>query len=270
MLNLRRVRGNLVRIVASVLIIPSATIVLNSVEPSPAAAVTPCEFAYDGWVTTNYANEGIYGDVNYQSGDMSITNATYDHAALYVDSNSQHDPHANNSAGQDWLQVGYFVGTADQTTTTTTQVYAESADQYGGPNLKLFSVSGFPLGNRWFSVTYTGESNGSYGYYIGTYSLSYDTLWTSWMIDPHYSLQAAQAEGYSDVDACPTFVDGLFGTNGNQSSPSWNSSTELEIDTNTSGDVLWTPSAIATSPHTYSPPYSIHNYSDDDAFNSTG
>lgn len=237
---------------------------------TPAAALSGCGsggYSWGGYYTTNHANQGILGDINYASGDFTLNSGV--HALNYVDASSQAD--ASAAYGNDWLQAGYALGQIDTADATTPQVYVESNDQNGGPNARIFANSEYPLGNHWFETEYSGEYSSGRGYYLATYSLNYNLLWTAWEVDPTYTQQYAQVEGSANSgDYCPTISNSLFGTNGNELSPNWNSNTQLEIATNGSPvDVIWTPNAIATTSHGVAP-YSVNTYSSDSAFNGHG
>lgn len=116
----------------------------------------------------------------------------------------------------------------------------------------------------------TGE-NGR-GLYEAYYGESLDYLAQAWLINPMYTLQEALAEGYLGDSSgwCPEFNYGFFGTNGQISNLTWDSTTELYIYNNTPAEVLLSPSNVATHNYTDSPPYDITTFSSDDAYYAYG
>lgn len=162
--------------------------------------------------------------------------------------------------------------TADGETTTSTEVYAENNDlNVSSPRLHLYPDLAW--GNHYFTVYWTGETGyGGRGLYVAYYSLNYDFLAQAYLIQPQSTQQSGTAEGYlgNTSGYCPKFVNGCFGTSGDISNPSWNSSTELYIDTNQPQFVPWTPANIETSSATDSPPYLIQTFNDYDAYNAYG
>jgi hypothetical protein len=217
-------------------------------------------YYYAGFYTTNYANEGVEGDINYAQDDMILYNDATDHAALWIGAVSQSDTHEYVYDGIDWLQAGYMVGKADgHPPEDSTVVYAEANDLND-------------RGNHWFVVFNTGEAGvGGRDVFQALYSLNDTPLATAQLIDPHATQEDANSEAYLGDSSgwCPEIAQGLFGTNGSSTDPSWNSSTELEIYNNDPAYVPWEPSYIATSPGT-DPPYHTDTYLAYDAFESYG
>lgn len=80
-------------------------------EVASATSICYQHYYYSGYITTNYANRGISGDILYNKDDMYLYDDSTDHAALYLNNSSQPD----SSVSYDhfgWLQAGYFVGSA--------------------------------------------------------------------------------------------------------------------------------------------------------------
>jgi len=267
--------------VIGVLLIPFLYVLASAVLPVPnASATSECYRTdyYSGFITEYYHNQGVMGDLDYYAGDMELYDNSTDHGAIWLGNLSQADP--NNGWGDDWNQVGYLLGSVDNKTTNTTEVY----DELAGPNtgavatLYLYPTSEYPWGNHWFTDYNTGETEviagSTYGYYEGTYSLNYDVLGTSWMDDPTYTQQESNTEAYLGNSGgwCPGFHDTPFGTNGDLTDPTWNSSTELEIYDNTYGGEWepWTPGSVATQNAIPMGYYNRDVYSNDDAWLSWG
>ena len=54
-----------------------------------AAATSVCydAYKYAGYVTTYFHNQGVYGDINYSSGDMELYDDLTDHGAIWIGRN---------------------------------------------------------------------------------------------------------------------------------------------------------------------------------------
>jgi hypothetical protein len=224
---------------------------------------------YTGYITSNYANRGIVGDINYAQSDMQLYDDNTDHALLYIDNASQPDPSVPQTYGFGWLQGGFGVGKLDNMQTDTTEVYGESLDlNDSAPDAHFYPDLAW--GNRYFQNYWTGETgyNGR-GLYVAGYSDSDTWLAQSYLIDPAGTEQFGGAEArLNDPNGtCPEIVAGYFGTTG--SADSWDSSTELYIDNNQPMLVPWTPANIETQPYVDTH-YSLTTYNSDDAFDSYG
>ena len=164
------------------------------------------------------------------------------------------------------------MGSADGKTTDTTKAYLETNGPNGGPSVTFFPTSSYPWGNRWWTIAWTLEKDGSgHGQYYATYSLNYTILGYAWLSQPSQTTQIAQGEGYQgDPNGyCPRLIEALYGTNGNLGNLSWDASTEMEI-ANTNGNwVLWVPNNIDTTKYVTSP-YAMVTYHQDDAFDGYG
>jgi hypothetical protein len=273
---------NYVMTTMGVLLTPLFYAFASATLPVPnASATSECYQTYywSGYVTDYHHNQGIEGDLDSYANDIQVYDDNTDHGLVWLGDISSSDP--NNEIGQDWNQVGYMLGTIDDQTTDTTEVYDElvgPATQGDVPTLHRYPESEYPWDNRWFTDSNTGETEviagNTYGLYEGTYSLDYDDLGTNWMIMPTYTWQESNTEAYlGDSNGwCPYFSTTPFGTTGDLNDPAWNSSTELEINDNTDGGEweLWTPSSVATEQITTSGPYSLYSYSSDDAWFSSG
>jgi len=246
-----------------------------------AGAATTCydngagDYAWAGYETTYSHNQGVSGDIHYQANDVTITTVDHQHALSYVGVATPPNSDSLSTEKFDSLQAGFGIGNVDGQKTGTTQVFAEIIDQ-NSVRAHYYPTSQYPWGNRLFTVHNTGTTDGNgYGLYISLYSDQNLLLLQGWMINPHYTFQYAQIEGYAEnfyYQSCPLFSHALFGSNGNESSPSWDYTTVTWIYTNSvdTGWTEWTPVSIYTVPHVTGP-YSITDtYNDDDAFNSAG
>jgi hypothetical protein len=236
-----------------------------------ASASSVCYNAYKyGGYETGDVMEGVEGDIDASSSKMSVSDSDTDHAALWIGSNSQADS-GQTPYSADWIQAGYFVGAVNGIQTSSVEVYSEYVD----PDTTYADDELFPsygTGNHYFSVYYTGETGmGGRGLYGAYYSLSYDLLAESYLIDPSDSLQEvnSEAEAGSSSSACPKFTSGLIGTNGD-SSPGYSSSTIVNVlDPGHDDWISFTPTNVTLTNITDSP-YSLDVYSSDDAFGVSG
>lgn len=239
-------------------------------EDASASSVCYNHYRYSSNETTYTHNRGILGDINESTGDLSVSDTNNDHAVLYVDDYSVPDSEVKY-AGFGWLQAGYMLGTVDNVTATRTIVYGENNDKnVGSPVAHPYaSLAG---GNRLFTVMYTGITGyGGRGEYEAYYSLSYTWLATAYLKSPTATGQDATAEAVADnsSSACPVIVNGLIGTDGNETSPTWDSSTEVYIYDN---DPSWVPFITSNVARSYEidSPYHLYNYSQWDAFDAYG
>jgi len=242
-----------------------------------AAATSVCydAYKYAGYVTTYFHNQGVYGDINYSSGDMELYDDLTDHGAIWIGDNSQSDSGAPDK-GFDWIQDGYFVGSADGDYTTSTVVYAEINDYATGQSDDRPVATFFPdlgWGNQTFEAYYDetndASGRGQFIAYDGTTQLD-----TSWMVDPTATQQEANTEAYlgNIAGVCPTFDVALIGTNGNQSNVQWTSSTETSIlnDATPRTWVNWNPTYIPATSPLHDSPYTIGTFSNWDAMRVNG
>jgi hypothetical protein len=244
------------------------------IDAQPAGATSSCLYRtnWSGFLTNNYANHGVQGDLDYYSDDMYLYDDNMDHGAIWLGNNTPPNSEGN-SWGYDWNQVGYAVGTGDDKTIDRTEVYSELA----GPNTtgSVPTLTFFPdlsWGNHYFADWYTGETgDGGRGLYEGAYSLNDTDLGTSWMINPNDTRQQSSTEAYQgDPNGwCPEFQVTPLGTNGNVSNPAWGSTTEMLINYTQSLWEPWTPGSISTLDIPDSV-YTMELLSQDDAWESYG
>jgi hypothetical protein len=221
-------------------------------------------YKYAGNVARNYANEGVYGYIRAVGEKYGGTSAS--HMAAWLGSNTppNSDPESPIDE-EDWVQGGYMIGSADGVTVGSQTMYAEATGPGYGGILNLYPQYG--LGNQFFESSITSTTSGSYGLYDmfdnGT------LIGDSYLIDPTDTDQQALIESYgaSDLAACPSISDGLFGTTG--SNDSYNTGTELAIIRHGYEPDLW-QSEISTIKVAESP-YKSHywvNYSAYQAYGS--
>src|ERR1019366_2593795 len=249
----------------SIVLIASTIVVGGAFGAPPAAASTyDCYdngyhppiggvgYDWQGYYTKNYANQGIAGDINYQSGDVTLDGNSYatQHGLMWITGESKSDTHDYIGAGNDWLQVGWMLGIVGVSGTSikqadTTKAYSE-ADSPWVYEVLDWSAADKPWGDRWFQDNNQGTTRSfgghTYGEWLGTYSNSFDVMDYSWLIDPTAVKEGADIEGMassSSAKNCPAFSHGLFGTNGNQSDPGDSNSTVMEIENNSTGWYNW-------------------------------
>ena len=223
---------------------------------SPAAASSTCDaginpiYQYSGWYASNFANEGLQGDIDFS--DLSVEDTNNQHALLYLSSFSEADPNAG--AGNDWLQVGYGVGAVDATATPTTMVYREESDYStgSGPVAEFFDYN---LANHYFQTYFQGETDSKgRGLYKAWYALGANQhfLGEAWEVDPTQNRFFGQFEGATaalNSDNCPSINWGLLGSTGNIDDVTSNAETELEILNSTPSWVQWAYGHISTTNH---------------------
>jgi hypothetical protein len=178
---------------------------LRTAEPDTTGCVG---YKYVGDETNNAANEGVYGDI--RSGSITYGGTSAAHLGVWLGSDVA-DSSTDN--GLDWIQGGYFIGSADGHTETGEVMYAELEDPtYPDGDLLLYPSYG--LGNQFFESTMTTTTSGSYGLY---YMFDNSTLiGEAYLLNPTDTDQQAVLESYgaSSSAACPTAAGALFGTEG--------------------------------------------------------
>lgn len=110
----------------------------------------------------NYANEGLERYID--GANFSVIDPNNSHALAYLDASDQ-DP--NLSLGQDWLQVGFGVGSVDNAFTYNAEVYVEDHDVNSNPTPYAAFYPQFSLGNDFFTTYFTGQYSGLNGLYDG-------------------------------------------------------------------------------------------------------
>jgi hypothetical protein len=254
---------------------------MNVATETGASASTSCtSLTYGGYEDLSQTDRytGVEGDINYEHDDFILSDDNSDHAALWIGNDSRHDPNANSSLYIDWVQAGYFVGTADNDTEDTTVVYGE-ANWPTNPNESagygyLWVNTTLGWGNNYFTSYYTGTTSTYDGTTYGLYEEFDGTtqVASSYMIVPDKTAIEANLEGLQvNGSYCPNVAHGMIGTNGDQSSPGSSQATVLEFQKAQGGG--WTNWTSTTAPDTddlTSSPYSTTDYQSYSAFDSNG